>query len=119
MADTVVFQSVNQGQFSTFPGKDNIFINYEFDNHSWDQNDLNKEIDRIINEKSKGICDTLLIWGEQFELLHQDKEISEIMFEKFQNTKFENVFLLTFSDKPGELFETSKLFPIKLGTTGQ
>ena len=99
MASSITINPVNSGYFSPFYGKNGIHINYEFDVHDWDEDDLNKEIERIIKSKKGGTEDLLLIWADRFELLYQDEEVANVLREKFSRTSFKQIYFLTLFDR--------------------
>jgi hypothetical protein len=113
LANSITIHPVNAGHNTLFKGKNGIHINYEFDTHQWDENDLNKEINRIIESKRKGQADILLIWGDKFELLYQDKRITDILIERFSKTEFKEVFFLTLFDRVDMFWESWKVMNIK------
>lgn len=113
MASSITITPVNSGQHSTFIGRNGIHINYEFDLHDWDESDLNKEIERIIEAKEGGTEDILLIWGDRFELLYQDKAIAEVLQEKFVDTQFKKVYFLAFFDRVDQFLDSWRLTKIK------
>ncbi|MGI8951098.1 MAG: hypothetical protein ACR2FN_05895 [Chitinophagaceae bacterium] len=66
LANNITLNPINAGHKSFFKGKNLIHINYEFDTHDWSEEDLNFEIGKIIKEKTEGMEDILLIWGDRF-----------------------------------------------------
>jgi len=113
LANSITIHPIKTGHTSLFNGKNGIHINYEFDTHHWDENDLNKEITRIIESKRKGQADILLIWGDKFELLYQDLRIADILREKFSKTEFQEIFFLTLFDRVDKFWESWKVMKIK------
>ena len=113
LAHSIIINPINPGHTSLFKGKQGIHINYEFDLHDWDENDLYKEIERIIDSKTGGYEDILLIWRDRFELLYQDMKIAAILRERFSETKFKEVFFLTIYDRVDMFLDSWKLIKIK------
>lgn len=113
LATSITLNPIIEGQHSTFIGRNGIHINYEFDIHQWDENDLNEEIQRIIIAKEEGSEDVLLIWGDRFEMLYQDKQITEVLKEKFSKTKFKEVFFLSLFDRVELFWNSWRLNKIK------
>ena len=74
---------------------------------------MNEEIQRIITAKEDGSEDVLLIWGDRFEMLYQDKQIAEILKEKFLKTAFKEVFFLSLFDRVGLFWDSWRLNKIK------
>lgn len=99
LANSITINPVNSGYFSPYQGRNGIHINYEFDTHNWDENDLNNEIARIIKSKEGGEEDLLLIWADRFELLYQDEDVTEVLREKFAETSFKQVYFLVLFDR--------------------
>lgn len=99
LANSITINPLNTGNYSRFPGRNGIHINYEFDSHSWNENDLQNEITRIQTSKIKSKNDLLLIWADRFELLYQDNEVAEILKERFLKSDYEEVYFLTIFDR--------------------
>lgn len=113
LASSITINSINTGHNSLFIGKNGIHINYEFDTQDWNENDLDKEIDRIINSKQGGQEDILLIWADRFEILYQDKNIASILTKKLSTTDFKEVYFLTLFDRVDQFFDSWKLIKVK------
>lgn len=113
LANSITINPVNTGHFSTFQGKKGIHINYEFDAHDWDEEDLDEEINRIIETKKGGNEDILLIWADRFELLYQDDKVGDILRNKFSKTEFKEVFFLTLFDRVDMFLNSWKVVKIK------
>ena len=113
LANSITINPINTGHTSLFKGKQGIHINYEFDLHDWDENDLNEEIERIIESKRGGHEDLLLIWGDRFELLYQDIEIANILRKKFSGTEFKEIYFLTLFDRVDMFLDSWKVMKIK------
>lgn len=113
LAKAIAIFPVNIGYKSRFTGKNNIHINYEFDLHEWNEDDLNNEIQRILEKKMNSYEDILLIWGDRFELLYQDLKIYDILKQRFYNTRFKNVFFMTLDDRIDSFWESWRLMVVK------
>ena len=116
LANSITINPVNTGDFSTFQGKRGIHINYEFDTHDWDEEDLDEEITRIIESKKGGNEDILLIWADRFELLYQDDKVADVLRNKFYKTEFKEVFFLTLFDRVDRFLDSWKVVKIKSRT---
>ena len=55
----------------------------------------------------------LLIWGERFELIYQEDNISPLLIEKFKETTFDEIYFLTLFDRDDLFWESWKMFKIK------
>lgn len=113
IVSNITLNPIPKNHKSLFRGKENIFINYEFDTHQFDEEDLQNEIKRIIKTKERGKSEILLIWGERFELLYQDEKIVPKLIEKFKNSSFENIFFLTLFDRQDIFLNSWKIYKIK------
>ncbi|MBX2966203.1 MAG: hypothetical protein KF845_08670 [Cyclobacteriaceae bacterium] len=103
---------VPKGFYPNVWGSDNIFINYNFYGSTYDNIDADKAINELFLKKNLGHSDTLLIWANSFEL-HNLKGIVEKLIEKFSNSTFKFVYLMTFNDNVALFRETLNLWTIK------
>lgn len=113
LANSITINPVNAGYFSTFKGRNGIHINYEFDIHDWNEEDLDREIERIVKSKETGQQDLLLIWADRFELLYQDEEVSRVLVERFSKTSFKDVYFLAIFDRVDMFVESWRIRKIK------
>lgn len=106
LAEFATISAVPEGMYSTFKGPNSIHLSYEIDNYSWTEDDLNKEIQKIIDRKANGNHEILLIWGEQFELLYKHIEVGNYIGNAISQSPLKEVHFLTFLDRV-DMFLTS------------
>lgn len=100
--------------YSRFHGLNNVFINYDFDDVSFDKEDVEKSINELYNKKNEGSSDILLIWANVFELVSLKEYIADQLRNKFMNSTFKEVFLMTFYDNEVMFRDTLELRPLKI-----
>lgn len=99
IALSITLFSNSKDLYSPFIGKNNINVNYEFDNVFFDTKEMEDEIDTIYKRKNNGFAEILIIWANQDDLLHQEKLIVNCMKDKFKTTSFEEVYFMFFYDR--------------------
>jgi hypothetical protein len=95
----ITLQSIPKEFYSNFFGRNNLFINYEFDNVIFTKDDIEKECANIFNKKNNGKAAILLIWADTFEILYNPKEIGICLEKQFKNSSFEEVFFFSFYNR--------------------
>ncbi len=89
-------QSIPKDFYSTFYGRDNIYIDLDFDNIKFSEKDVEDECLNIFNKKDGGKAKTLIIWADAFEILYDPKYIITKLKHHFQSTTFQEVFFFSF-----------------------
>ena len=113
IAKSYTFNKIPEGQYSIFPGVNNIFVNIEFNLIHITDSELIQQIDKIYENKNQGSSQVLIIWADQHEILEQVKEVAEMIRNKFIESSFREVFLMTFLDRT-DLFRNSlKIMKLK------
>jgi len=92
----ITLQSIPQGFYSAFHGRDNIHIDLDFDNVGFNKKDIEEECLNIFNKKDGGKAKTLLIWADTFEILYDASPIIEELKRQFQHTTFDEIFFFSF-----------------------
>lgn len=113
IVDIITIEPIESGMYSTFHGHGNIFINYDIDNISLSNEDINKAVLNIYNRKNKGKADILIISADIYEILYKRKELIEATKQFFRNSSFEQVYLFLFMDRSGLFWKMSKFWRIK------
>lgn len=113
LAEFATISVVPENMYSTFVGHNSIHLSYEIDNYNWNEDDLNKEIQRIIDRKAKGSHDILLIWGEQYELLYRHEEVGNHIRNAISQSALNEVHFLTFRDRMDEFLTSSRVQIVK------
>lgn len=113
IAKSYTFNPIQKDQYSSFPGKDNVFVNFEFDLIHITDIELSAQINKIYNNKNNGSSQILIIWADQHEILEQIKEVSQMINKKFQDSSFQEVFFMTFLDRIDLFRDTLKIIKVK------
>lgn len=107
----ITLQSIPEGFYSNFFGRDNIFIDLDFDNIGFTQKDIEDECLNIYSKKNGGKAQTLLIWADTFEILYKPEPIIENLKTTFKESSFEEVMFFNF-------YSTMPMFlEFKIGTS--
>nr|WP_288836355.1 hypothetical protein [uncultured Flavobacterium sp.] len=101
----ITLQRIPQGFYSNFYGRDNIYIDLDFDNIGFNQNDIDDECLNIYKKKNGGKAKTLIIWADTFEILYDPKRIIDSLKTKFRKTTFDEVFFFNFYNSMPLFFE--------------
>jgi len=110
IAPLITLQSIPEDFYSNFYGRDNIYIDLDFDNIGFTQKDIEDECLNIYKKKNGGKAKTLLIWADTFEILYKPEAIIEDLKIKFKDSTFEEVMFFNF-------YSTMPLFlEFKIGT---
>jgi len=92
----ISLQSIPKDFYSNFYGKENIFIDLDFDNVGFTEKDVEDECLNIYKKKNNGKAKTLIIWADTFEILYNPQKIIEKLKVQFQETTFEEVLFFNF-----------------------
>ena len=92
----ITLQGIPKDFHSNFFGRDNIFIDLDFDNISFSKKDVEDECLNIYNKKNGGKASVLLIWADTWEILYDPKYIIERLKLQFKETTFDEVLLFNF-----------------------
>jgi len=106
LAKSVTLNQIEKEDFSTYHGKENIFIDYNYDGIMFSLNDFETRARDIYDRKNGGESEILIIWVELNEILLMIKELQEILIEVFKDSSFNYVFLYPYF-KGKDYFETS------------
>ncbi|MCD4788856.1 MAG: hypothetical protein K8R37_02555, partial [Bacteroidales bacterium] len=113
IASTVSFEPLKFGMHSLFHGKNNIYLNYYFDDIYFSMKDLESTAEYIFNRKNNGKAEILIIWVEIFEILYKTKELAKILTEKFKESSFKHIVLFSYLDRKDLFFESNRFIKIK------
>ena len=95
----ITLQRIPPEHFSNFYGRDNVFIDMDFDNITFTQKDIDEESQNIFNKKNNGEAEVLLIWADTFEILYDVKPFGESLEKQFKESSFEEVYFLKFFNR--------------------
>ena len=109
----IVLNPVPRDGFPRFYGNKNVFVNYDFDDVSFSEQDMEAEIKDIYQKKNGGSAEYLLIWADDFEMAAQKKKIAETIYKQFFDSSFDEVFLMTFENNLPMFLKSLQLFSLK------
>lgn len=92
----ITLQRIPEGFYSNFYGKDNLFIDLDFDNVGFTQKDIKDECSNIYGKKNGGKASILIIWADTFEILYNPQYVVEGLNQQFKQTTFEEVWFFDF-----------------------
>lgn len=95
----ITLQRLPERSYSNFYGRDNVFIDLDFDNVTFTKSDVEKECLNIFNKKNNGNANVLLIWADSFEILYDGSPIGEILEIQFKNSSFDEVYFFKFHSR--------------------
>jgi len=110
---TIVLNPVPPGCFPRFYGRDNIYVNYDFDDVSFNDNDIDNAVSDIFIKKNNGKSEILLIWSDDHELAAQKRKVVEKLYLKFYSSSFKEVYFMTFYNHIEMFIKSLELWPIK------
>lgn len=95
----ITLQRLPAGSYSNFFGRDNVFIDLDFDNVLFTKSDIEKECLKIYNRKNNGQSNVLLIWADTFEVLYDAKPIGQTLENQFEKSSFDEVYFFKFFNR--------------------
>jgi hypothetical protein len=95
----ITLQSIPKDFNSNFFGRDNIFIDLDFDNISFSKEDIENECLNIYDKKNGGKAEVLLIWADTFEILYNPQYIIERLKFQFEHSTFKEVLFFNFYNR--------------------
>jgi hypothetical protein len=98
IADGFNLYPIPNSHKSNFFGKNNIYIDYGFDNILIFEEDIKETTDKVYNDKNNGNSEILIIWGDERQFMNTEKNIIKALKEKFENTTFDLVYFMTFAN---------------------
>jgi len=88
-------------------GRENVFVNFNFD-IVVSSNELDKTlVSRIIAKKANSKADTLLVWSSDRDFWGQEEHIHRLFCKQVAATSFDNVYIFFFIDAE-KIFEANK-----------
>lgn len=99
IAITMMIERIPNGAYSNFFGKQNLFINYDFDNVGYTKEDLEYEANEIFAKKNNGKADVLIIWSEAFETLYNHEQFADVLRKYCSNSTFGQILFFSFYNR--------------------
>lgn len=109
----IVLNAIPKDSFSRFPGKDNIFVNYDFNDVAYNLVDIDLSIEKMYFKKNSGNSDILLLWLDDFGIHNNKRYVVTKLYEKFIDSTFKEIYLLTFTNNVALFKDSLQLWPIK------
>lgn len=94
-------------------GRENLFINFNFDMVVSSDELVETLIKQIITKKANSKADALLIWACDRDFWGQEKHIHKLFCEQVEATLFDNVYIFFFIDAEGLFEANQKVFVVK------
>jgi len=94
-------------------GRDNLFINFNFDTVVGSDTLDEELVNGILEKKAKSVADTLLVWACDKDFWGQEEKIHEIFVKHSDHTQFENIYLYFFIDAEGMFQVNQKVFVVR------
>ncbi|MBA7554862.1 hypothetical protein ES705_47498 [subsurface metagenome] len=105
--------TIPEGHNTLCYGRENVFVNFNFDMVvSSDELD-NTLVSQIIAKKTNSKADTLLVWSSDRDFWGQEEHIHRFFCEQVEATSFANVYIFFFIDAEGLFEANKKVFIVK------
>jgi len=116
LKDTITcieLRKIPEGHNTMCYGRENLFINFNFDMVvSSDELDETL-VSQIITKKANSKADVLLIWACDMDFWGQKEHIHRLFCEQVEATLFDNVYIFFFIDAEGLFEANQKVFVVK------
>ena len=109
----ITIQKIPDGYSTLSPGKNNIFINFHFDQVVTSDIVLEELVEEIYEKKNKGTAEILLIWSYDEDFWGQEERIKQFLLEKSRNSTFKYIYVFFFINAEGPFEANKKIFTIK------
>ena len=104
---SVELQKIPDGHNTACYGRNNIFINFNFDVVvSSDEMDENL-VSQVFEKKENSVADTLLIWACDRDFWGQQEQIYKLCVAHSDKSRFDNIYLFFFIDSE-KMFDANK-----------
>jgi hypothetical protein len=109
----IELHKIPEGHNTTCHGRENVFINFNFDTVVG-SDELDEDlVSRLLARKADSVADTLLIWSCDQDFQGQEERIHELFMKRARETRFENIYLFFFIDAEGFFEANKKVFIVK------
>lgn len=113
LISVVEIQRIPEGCKTTCPGKDNVHINFHFDQVVTSDILIQELIGNIYKRKELGSAEILLVWCCEKYFWGQQEEIKQIFQREFVSSSFQYIYLFFFIDAEGPFQVNKKIYAIK------
>ena len=102
---SIDIQFIPPKYYSHLPGYKDIYVDYYFCNSFYNDEDVQKILDRMYKQKNGGSSEILILWSNDYEIF-DSKSLVEAIKKRFNETTFTEIFYMTFH-------ETTQMWVIK------
>jgi len=113
MISKVEIQRIPEGYKTTYPGKNNVHINFHFDQVVTSDIMIQELIGNIYRRKELGSAEILLVWCCDEYFWVQEEVIKQIFQREFARSSFKYIYLFFFMDAEGPFQVNKKIYVIK------
>ncbi|GEM_PF-2112370 len=103
----VELQKIPEGHNTLCHGRDNIFVNFNFDIVVASDEIDEKLVSQVFDKKEKSVTDTLLIWICDRDFWGQQEQIYKLFVAHSDKSQFDNIYLFFFIDAE-KMFDANK-----------
>lgn len=104
---SIELQKIPEDHHTQCHGKDNIFINFNFDLVVVSDKMEEELVSQLLKKKSKSIADTLLVWACDSDFWGREERIHQLFTAYSDESQFDNIYLFFFIDAE-KLFDANK-----------
>ena len=104
---SVELQKIPDGHNTLCYGRNNIFINFNFDVVVSSEEMDEKLVSQIFAKKENSVADTLLIWACDKDFWGQQEQIYKLCVVQSDKSRFDNIYLFFFIDAE-KMFDANK-----------
>jgi len=98
---------IPEGHNTLCQGRNNIFINFNFDLVVTSDEMDERLVSQLLEKKAKAVADTLLVWACDMDFWGQEERIHKLFVAYSDESQFDNIYLFFFIDADW-LFEANK-----------
>ncbi|GAG25389.1 unnamed protein product, partial [marine sediment metagenome] len=89
---------IREGDNTTCQGRNNIFINFNFDLVVASDEMDERLVSQLLEKKTKSVADTLLVWACDIDFWGQKERIHKLFVAYSDESQFDNIYLFFFID---------------------
>lgn len=103
----VELQKIPEGHNTLCHGRNNIFVNFNFDIVVASDEMDERLVSQVFEKKEKSVTDTLLIWVCDIDFWGQQEQIHKLFVAHSDKSQFDNIYLFFFIDAE-KMFDANK-----------
>jgi len=109
----IELQKIPEGHNTLCHGRDNIFINFNFDIVVASDELDEKLVVQVLKKKEKSVTDTLLVWACDMDFWSQQEDIYRLFVTYSEKSRFENIYLFFFIDAEKMFDANRKVYVVR------